>query len=124
MVRRQLERFQGKEVNTAGDGFLATFDGPGRAIHCAIAIRDAVRALAIDVRLGVHTGEIEVRDNDVAGLAVHIGARVADTASAGEVLVSSTVKDLVAGSGIEFEDRGEHQLKGVPGAWHLYSVAA
>ena len=124
VVRRQLERFQGKEVNTAGDGFLATFDGPGRAIHCAIAIRDAVRALAIDVRVGVHTGEVEVRGDDVAGLAVHIGARVAHTAAASEVLVSSTVKDLVAGSGIEFEDRGEHQLKGVPGAWHLYSVAA
>ena len=124
MVRRQLERFQGKEVNTAGDGFLATFDGPGRAIHCAIAIRDAVRALAIDVRVGVHTGEIEVRDNDVAGLAVHIGARVGALAAPGEVLVSNTVKDLVVGSGIEFEDRGEHQLKGVPGAWHLYSVAA
>jgi class 3 adenylate cyclase len=124
VVRRQLERFRGREVNTAGDGFLATFDGPGRAIHCAIAIRDAVRALGVDVRVGVHTGEVEVRGDDVAGLAVHIGARVASMAAACEVLVSSTVKDLVAGSGIEFEDRGEHQLKGVPGVWHLYSVAA
>jgi class 3 adenylate cyclase len=103
---------------------LATFDGPGRAIHCAIAIRDAVHALGIDVRLGVHTGEVEVRGDDVAGLAVHIGARVAHTATAGEVLVSSTVKDLVAGSGIEFGDRGEHELKGLPGTWHLYLVFA
>jgi class 3 adenylate cyclase len=124
VVRRQLERFRGKEVNTAGDGFLATFDGPGRAIHCAMAIRDAVRALGIDVRVGVHTGEVEVRGNDVAGLAVHIGARVAHTATACQVVVSSTVKDLVAGSGIEFEDRGEHELKGVPGTWRLYSVVA
>ena len=124
VVRRHLERFRGKEVNTAGDGFLATFDGPGRAIHCAMAIRDGVRAMGVDVRVGVHTGEVEVRGDDVAGLAVHIGARVAHTAAAGEVLVSSTVKDLVAGSGIEFEDRGEHQLKGVPGGWHLYSVLA
>jgi AhpD family alkylhydroperoxidase len=123
VVRRQLERFRGKEVNTAGDGFLATFDGPGRAIHCAVAIRDAVRAMGVDVRVGVHTGEVEVRGDDLAGLAVHIGARVAHAAAAGEVLVSSTVKDLVAGSGIEFEDRGEHDLKGVPGSWRLYAVA-
>jgi class 3 adenylate cyclase len=124
VVRRQLERFRGKEVNTVGDGFLATFDGPGRAIHCAMAIRDAVRAMGVDVRVGVHTGEVEVRGDDVAGLAVHVGARVAQTAAASEVLVSSTVKDLVAGSGIEFEDRGEHELKGVPGTWRLYSVVA
>jgi class 3 adenylate cyclase len=121
-VRRQLERFGGQEVNTAGDGFLATFDGPGRAIHCATAIRDTVRALGIDVRVGVHTGEIEVRGDDVAGLAVHIGARVAHLAGAGEVFVSSTVKDLVAGSGIEFTDWGEHELKGVPGRWRLFAV--
>lgn len=121
-VRRQLERFHGREVNTAGDGFLATFDGPGRAIHCACAIRDAVRALGIEVRAGLHTGEIEVRGDDIAGLAVHIGARVAHDAGAGQVLVSSTVKDLVAGSGIEFDDGGEHELKGVPGRWRLYSV--
>jgi class 3 adenylate cyclase len=121
-VRRQLERFRGHEVNTAGDGFLASFDGPGRAIHCAAAIRDTVRALGIDVRVGVHAGELEIRGDDVAGLAVHIGARVAHLAGAGEVLVSSTVKDLVAGSGIEFEDRGEHELKGVPGTWRLFAV--
>jgi class 3 adenylate cyclase len=121
-VRRQLERFRGHEVNTVGDGFLATFDGPGRAIQCACAIRDAVRALGIEVRVGLHTGEIEVRGADVAGVAVHIGARVAAAASAGEVLVSGAVPSLVAGSGIEFEDRGEHELKGVPGTWRLYSV--
>jgi class 3 adenylate cyclase/alpha-beta hydrolase superfamily lysophospholipase len=122
-VRRQLERFRGREVNTVGDGFVATFDGPGRAIQCACAIRGAVRALGMEVRVGVHTGEVEVRGNDVAGVAVHIGARVSGLADAGEVLVSSTVKDLVAGSGIEFEDRGEHELKGVPGTWKLYAVA-
>jgi class 3 adenylate cyclase/alpha-beta hydrolase superfamily lysophospholipase len=123
-VRRQLERFRGREVNTLGDGFVATFDGPGRAILCACAIRGAVRALGIEVRAGLHTGEIEVRGNDVAGLAVHIGARVSALAGGGEVLASSTVKDLVAGSGIEFTDRGERELKGVPGSWRLYSVNA
>jgi class 3 adenylate cyclase len=122
-IRRQLERFRGREVDTAGDAFLATFDGPGRAILCACAIRDAVRALGIEVRAGLHTGEIERRGEDVAGMAVHIGARVSALARGGEVLVSSTVKDLVAGSGIEFEDRGEHQLKGVPDSWRLYAVA-
>jgi class 3 adenylate cyclase len=121
-VRRQLGRFRGQEVNTSGDGFLATFDGPGRAIECACAIRDAVRALGIEVRAGLHTGEIEVRGDDVAGMAVHIGARVSASAGAGEVFASSTVKDLVAGSGIEFDDRGEHDLKGVPGAWRLFAV--
>jgi class 3 adenylate cyclase len=121
-VRRQLERFRGREVDNAGDGFLATFDGPGRAIECACAIRDAVRALGIEVRVGLHTGEIEVRGDDVAGMAVHIGARVAALASANEVLVSRTVTDLVAGSGIEFSDCGEHELKGVPGTWCLYAV--
>jgi class 3 adenylate cyclase len=121
-VRRQLERFRGREVKTTGDGFLATFDGPGRAIQCACAIRDAVRALGVEVRIGLHTGEIEVRGGDVAGLAVHIGARVSALAHGGEVLVSSTVKDLVAGSGIRFEERGEHELKGVPGVWRLFAV--
>lgn len=123
-VRRQLERFRGQEVNTAGDGFLATFDGPGRAIECACAIRDAVRALGIEVRAGLHTGEIEVRGADVAGMAVHIGARVAASAGPSDVLVSGSVPPLVAGSGIEFEDRGEHELKGVPGTWRLYSVVS
>jgi class 3 adenylate cyclase/alpha-beta hydrolase superfamily lysophospholipase len=123
-VRRQLERFRGREVNTAGDGFLATFDGPGRAIECACAIRDALRGLGIDVRAGLHTGEIEVRGADVAGMAVHIGSRVAASAGPGEVIVSGAVPPLVVGSGISFEDRGEHELKGVPGAWHLYSVTA
>jgi class 3 adenylate cyclase len=118
----KLDRFRGREVHTASDGFLATFDGPGRAIQCACAIRDAVRALGVEVRIGLHTGEIEVRGGDVAGLAVHIGARVSALASGGEVMVSSTVKDLVAGSGIRFEERGEHELKGVPGAWRLFAV--
>jgi class 3 adenylate cyclase len=121
-VRRQLDRFRGREVKTAGDGFLATFDGPGRAIQCACAIRDALRALDVEVRVGLHTGEVEVRGADVAGLAVHIGSRVSALAGGGEVLVSSTVKDLVAGSGIRFEDRGEHELKGVPGPWRLFAV--
>jgi class 3 adenylate cyclase len=121
-VRRQLERFRGREVNTAGDGFIATFDGPGRAIECACAIRDAVRALGIEVRAGVHTGEIEVRGDDVAGMAVHIGARVAASAGPGQVLVSGAVPPLVAGSGIVFDDRGEHELKGVPGPWKLFAV--
>jgi class 3 adenylate cyclase len=123
-VRRQLDRFRGREVNTAGDGFLATFDGPGRAIQCACAVRDATAALGIEVRVGLHTGEIEVRGEDVAGMAVHIGARVSSAAEAGEVLVSSTVKDLVVGSAIEFADRGEHELKGVPGSWRLYGVVS
>jgi class 3 adenylate cyclase len=123
-VRRQLERFRGREVNTAGDGFLASFDGPGRAIECACAIRDAVRALGIEVRAGLHTGEIEVRGDDVAGMAVHIGARVAALAGPSEVLVSGGVPPLVAGSGIAFNDRGEHELKGVPGTWKLFAVQA
>jgi len=121
-VRRQLERFRGREVNTAGDGFLATFDGPGRAIECACAIRDAVRALGIEVRAGLHTGEIEARGDDVAGMAVHIGQRVSALAGAGEVLVSRTVTDLVAGSGLQFVERGEKELKGVPGTWAVFAV--
>jgi class 3 adenylate cyclase len=123
-VRRQLQRFGGREVNTVGDGFVATFDGPGRAIRCASAIRDEVKALGIEVRTGLHTGEIELRDDDVAGVAVHIAQRVSALAQPGEVLVSRTVTDLVAGSGIQFEDRGEHTLKGVPGAWRLFAVVA
>jgi len=121
LVRKQLERFKGQEIDTAGDGFLATFDGPARAIRCACAIRDGLRDLDLDVRAGVHTGECERLGDKVAGVAVHTGARVAGQAEPGQVLVSQTVKDLVAGSGIRFEDRGEHELKGV-GAWRLYSV--
>jgi len=123
LVRRELERWRGTELATAGDGFLATFDGPARAIRCACGVRDAVRGLGLEVRAGLHTGECEVRGDTIAGIAVHIGARVTALAAAGEVLVSSTVKDLVAGSGIEFDERGEHDLKGVPGRWQLYSVA-
>jgi class 3 adenylate cyclase len=121
VVRRELERFRGREVDTAGDGFLATFDGPARGIRCACAARDAVRSLDLEIRAGLHTGECELMADKVGGIAVHTGARVAALAAPGEVLVSSTVKDLVAGSGIEFGDHGEHELKGV-GAWRLYSV--
>jgi class 3 adenylate cyclase len=121
IVRKELERFRGREVDTAGDGFLATFDGPARAIRCAYAVRDAVRSLRLEIRAGLHTGECEVVGDDVRGIAVHTGARVAGAAAPGEVLVSSTVRDLVAGSGVAFEERGEHELKGV-GAWRLYSV--
>jgi len=121
-VRSQLGRYRGKEMDTVGDGFFATFDGPARAIHCAFAIQEAIRALDLDVRAGLHSGECELVDGKAGGIAVHIGARVASLAEPGEVLVSSTVKDLVAGSGIEFEDRGEHQLKGISESWHLYTV--
>jgi class 3 adenylate cyclase len=121
-VRQQLERFRGREVDTAGDGFLATFDGPARAIRCAAAIRDDVETIGLAIHAGVHTGECEMHGNGVAGIAVHMGARVAALAGPGEVLVSSTVKDLVAGSGIEFEDRGIHELKGIPGDWRLFAV--
>jgi class 3 adenylate cyclase len=123
VIRSQLARFRGREVNTSGDGFLATFDGPQRAIRCAMAIRDAVQPLGIEVRAGLHTGECEIRGDDIGGIAVHIGARVSALASANEVLVSSTLRDLVIGSGLEFDDRGTHQLKGVPGEWHLFAVA-
>jgi class 3 adenylate cyclase len=122
LVRRQLASFRGDEVDTAGDGFFATFDGPARAIKCASAIRDEVRALDLEVRLGLHTGECELVGGKVAGIAVNVGSRVVSQAAPGEILVSSTVKDLVAGSGIEFEERGEHELKGVPGTWRLYAV--
>jgi class 3 adenylate cyclase len=105
-----------------GDGFLATFDGPARSLRCACAVRDAVRSLGIEVRAGLHTGEVEMTGGDVAGIAVHIGQRVSALARPGEVLVSRTVVDLVAGSGINFEDRGEHELRGLPGAWRLFAV--
>jgi class 3 adenylate cyclase len=122
LVRGELARFRGHEIDTAGDGFLATFDGPARAVRCACAIVDAVRGLGIEVRAGVHTGEAELVGNMVRGIAVHIGARVAALAGPGEVLVSSTVVGLVAGSGLQFEDRGEHALKGLPSSWRVYLV--
>jgi pimeloyl-ACP methyl ester carboxylesterase len=122
VVRRELERFRGVEVDTAGDSFLATFDGPARAIRCALAIRDGVHSIGIQIRAGLHTGECEVHGSNIAGIAVHTGARVGAMAGPDEVLVSSTVKDLVAGSGIEFEDRDVHQLKGVPGSWRIFAV--
>ena len=122
IVRWELDRFAGKEVRIVGDGFLATFEGPARAVRCAITIRDAVRELGLEVRAGIHVGEIEVLQDDIAGLGVHIGARVSAQAKAGEVLVSSTVKDLVVGSGLEFDDRGMHALKGVPDEWRLFAV--
>jgi class 3 adenylate cyclase len=123
-VRTQLVRFRGREIDTAGDGFFATFDGPARAIGCACAIRDSLGELSLAVRAGLHAGECELLDEKIGGIAVHIGARIAAQAQPGEVLVSSTIKDLVAGSGIVFEDRGAHELKGVPGEWRLYAVRA
>ena len=123
LIRRQLVRFRGRELDTAGDGFFASFDGPARAIRCACAITDSVRELGLELRAGLHTGECELLDGKVGGIAVHIGARVAKQAQPGEVLVSGTVKDLVAGSGLEFEERGVAELKGVPGEWRLYAVA-
>ena len=124
LVRSELGRFRGRELSTAGDGFLATFDGPARAISCAVSIRDAARSLGLQIRFGLHTGELELAGSDIRGIAVHTGARVAGIAGSGEVLVSSTVRDLVAGSGLEFADRGTHELKGVPGEWRLYAVSA
>jgi class 3 adenylate cyclase len=123
-VREQLARFQGREIDTAGDGFLATFDGPARAVRCAAAIIDALEPLGVEIRAGVHTGEITIAGDDVRGIAVHIGARVAALAGPSEILVSSTVRDLVAGSGLAFEDRGVHRLKGVPDDRRLYAVTA
>jgi len=123
LVRRQLERFRGQEVDTAGDGFFASFDGPARAIRCGCAIAEGMPELGLEVRVGLHTGECELVDGKVAGIAVHTGARVAANAQPGDVLVSSTVRDLVAGSGLTFEDRGSHELKGIPGEWRLYAVA-
>ena len=122
LVRRQLAAHQGVERDTAGDGFFVTFDGPARAVRCALAISSALRELGLEIRAGVHTGEVELTDDGVQGIAVHIGARVAAIAGPSEVLVSSTVRDLVAGSGLSFEDAGEHELKGVPDRWHLYRV--
>jgi class 3 adenylate cyclase len=122
LARRQLERFRGREVDVAGDGLFAVFDGPARAIRCACALRDAVHQLGLEVRVGLHTGECEVSGAKVSGIAVHTGARIAAAARPQEVLTSVTVRDLVAGSGIGFDDRGSHQLKGVPGDWRLFAV--
>jgi DNA-binding NarL/FixJ family response regulator len=123
LFRDELRRHGGREVKTTGDGFLALFDGPARAIRCAVGIRDGLRAEGIEVRIGLHAGEVELRGNDVGGIAVNLGARIAATAAPGEVVVSSTVRDLVAGSGIGFADRGSHALKGVPDRWRLFVVA-
>jgi class 3 adenylate cyclase len=122
LVRSELARFRGREVDTAGDGFLAVFDGPGRAVRCASAAVRSVQSLGIEIRAGVHTGEVEVVGDGVRGIAVHIGARVSALASASEVLVSSTVRDLVAGSGLQFEDRGSRELKGVPDPWRVLAL--
>ncbi len=122
LVRVQLERYGGREVSTTGDGFFASFASPTQAVRCALDVAGAIEALGVQIRAGVHTGEVEVRGDDLGGLAVHIAARVSAAAGAGEVLVSSTVKDLVAGAALTFEDRAEHELKGVPGRWRLFSV--
>ena len=123
IVRRELARFRGRELDTAGDGFFASFDGPARAVQAAAALREPLRAISLEIRAGLHTGEFEVSDGKIVGIAVAIGARISSLAGPGEVLVSSTVKDLVAGSGLRFEDRGEQHLKGVPDAWHLFALA-
>lgn len=123
LLRLSLERFGGREVSTAGDGFLATFDSPRLAIECALHSGESVRAIGLEIRAGVHTGEIELAGDDIKGIAVHIGARITSLAGAGEVFVSSTVKDLVTGSGMGFEDRGAHILKGVPGEWRIFAVS-
>ncbi|HEX2095931.1 MAG TPA: adenylate/guanylate cyclase domain-containing protein, partial [Solirubrobacterales bacterium] len=122
LVRAEVVRHRGKAVKSTGDGILATFDGPARAIGAARSIEQSVHALGLQIRAGLHTGECEVIGNDVGGLAVHIGARVMDKAHPGQVLVSSTVKDLVVGSGIAFRERGSHELRGIPGEWSLYEV--
>ena len=122
LVRNEIMRFRGQEMDTAGDGFFAIFDGPARAIRCACSIRNVVSQIGISVRAGLHTGECEMLADKVSGIAVHIGARVMNKAGSGEVLVSSTVKDLVAGSDIRFIDRDVHTLRNIPGEWHLYSV--
>jgi class 3 adenylate cyclase len=124
LIRGELHRFRGREIDTAGDGFLATFDGPARAIRCAESVRDGARNLGLEIRSGLHTGEVELAGEKVRGIAVHIGARVSVLAAPGEVLVSNTVRDLVAGSGIQFEDRGTHALKGVPDEWRIFAVIA
>jgi DNA-binding NarL/FixJ family response regulator len=123
LIRAELGAHGGREIKTTGDGFLALFDAPARAIRCAVAIRDRLRAVGLDVRIGLHTGEVELRGSDVGGMAVNIGARVAQSGSSGDVVVSSTVRDLVAGSGIGFFDRGEQTLKGVPDRWRLFVVS-
>jgi class 3 adenylate cyclase len=122
IARQEIDRFQGRLVKSTGDGVLAIFDGPGRALRCASALRNDVRSLGIEIRSGLHCGEVELREDDVGGIAVHIGARIASMAEPGQVLVSSTVKDLVTGSGMSFNDLGEHQLKGVLGMWKLFSL--
>jgi class 3 adenylate cyclase len=122
LVRSGLERWRGREIKAIGDGFLATFDGPARAVNCAAEIVDGVAALGLSVRAGLHTGECELRDDDVSGIAVHIAARVMNAAAPGEVLTSSTVKDLVVGSGLRFADRGSHALRGVEDPWRLYAL--
>jgi class 3 adenylate cyclase len=122
LVRQELDSSRGRFVKDTGDGFLATFDGPARAVRCAVSVVDAAKAMDVDLRVGLHTGEVELAGDDVRGIAVHIGARVARIATAGEVLVSRTVTDLVAGSGLSFAERGSHALKGVPGEWQLYAV--
>jgi class 3 adenylate cyclase len=121
-VRHQLVRFSGHQQKFTGDGILATFDGPASAIRCGTAIRDAARQIGIDIRVGIHTGEVERRDTELAGIAVHLARRVCETAQPGEVLVSRTVVDLVTGSGTNFEDRGKHALKGIPSTWRLFAV--
>jgi class 3 adenylate cyclase len=128
LVRKEVDRFSGREIGTTGDGMLAVFAGPERAVRCACSIRDAVRSLGLEIRVGLHTGEIQLTKmaglDQVAGIAVHIGARVASQAEPGEILVSSTTKDLITGAGIKFKDQGMRVLKGVPGEWHLFAVAA
>lgn len=124
VVSRQIDIHRGRRIKVTGDGVLATFDGPARAIACGCELRDSLLSLGVEIRVGLHTGEIELRGEDVGGIAVHIGARIARVASAGEVLVSRTVTDLVTGSGVEFADRGLHQLKGVPGDWQLFAVTS
>jgi class 3 adenylate cyclase len=122
VVRRQLELFKGREVKTTGDGFLATFDSPTRAVQCARAVRDGVKRLGLEIRAGIHTGECEVGGGDVAGVAVHVAARVQSAAAAGEVFITGVVRDLIAGSGLRTSDRGVHHLKGLDGQWRLFGV--
>jgi class 3 adenylate cyclase len=122
IVRRELARYHGRELDTAGDGFFAAFDGPARAVQAAAVLRDLLAAIGLEIRAGIHTGECEVSDGKIVGIAVSTGSRISSLAAPGEVLVSRTVKDLVAGSGLQFEDRGEHQLRGIPDAWHLFAL--
>jgi class 3 adenylate cyclase len=123
VIERLIERFRGRKVKSTGDGVLAVFDGPGRAVRCAVAMRDGLSGLGLEIRLGIHAGEVEVRGDDISGIAVNLAQRVESRASPGQVLVSRTVVDLVAGSGITFADAGDHELKGIDGAWRLFSVA-